>query len=596
MTEEAQRNGRAALDRPAGETERRYSNRVLLKRMLLEARPYWPKMGVLFFLTLLATPLFLLTPVPLKIAVDSVVGSRPLPGFLDIVVPDFIARSDTALLAFAAGLQVFVVLLAQLQRLSSHVLQTQAGEGITLAFRARLFAHLQRLSLAFHDRRGPAESLYRVQWDAPAIQWITISGLIPVISSAVLLVATVYVIARIDWALALVALAVAPLLILFSRAYDKRMRTRYRDVHGLDTSALGVVQESLGAFRVVKAFGREDREQQRFVRRSGESFRARVRLSLFEGGYQLLINTTVAAGAAAVLFIGIMRVRSGDLTLGDVVVIVAYLVQLYVPLAQVSEQVAAMQTALASAERSFEVLDEPPDVRERPGALPLDRAEGAIAFREVSFSYDGRNRVLHDVSFNVQPGTRVGIAGRTGAGKTTLVNLLARFYDPDSGQVMLDGVDLRDYRVAALRNQLAIVLQEPVLFSTTIAENIGFARPEASDEEIVDAARAANAHHFVADLPEGYDTVVGDRGMRLSGGERQRVALARAFLKDAPILVLDEPTSSVDTQTEATIMEAMERLMAGRTTLMIAHRIATLEHCDAHLEVEDGRLTSAVGL
>ncbi|MDQ3931802.1 MAG: ATP-binding cassette domain-containing protein, partial [Actinomycetota bacterium] len=254
-----------------------------------------------------------------------------------------------------------------------------------------------------------------------------------------------------------------------------------------------------------------------------------------------------------------------------------------------------LQSSLASAERAFELLDAEPDVPDRPDARPLRRAEGRLEFRDVSFSYDGEHQVLHGISFEIEPGTKLGIAGRTGAGKTTLVNLASRFYDPMAGNILLDDVDLRDYRLADLRNQFGIVLQEPVLFSTTVAENIAYARPDASFEEIAAAAKAANAHDFIAALPEGYDTEVGERGMRLSGGERQRISLARAFLKDAPILILDEPTSSVDLRTEALIIEAMERLMTGRIVLMIAHRLSTLENCDARMVLEEGRIVSATG-
>jgi ATP-binding cassette subfamily B protein len=267
-----------------------------------------------------------------------------------------------------------------------------------------------------------------------------------------------------------------------------------------------------------------------------------------------------------------------------------YLAQLYLPVQVISKSITSMQSALAGAERAFALLDEVPDVAERPDGRPLGRAAGAVSFRAVSFAYDGGAPVLRDVTFEVPPGTRLGIAGETGAGKTTLIGLLARFYDPTAGQILLDGIDLRDYRLADLRQQFGIVLQDTVLFSTTVAENIAYARPQATEAEIIEAAKAANAHDFILGLPDGYQTVVGERGMRLSGGERQRIALARAFLKDAPILILDEPTSSLDERTEAGVMEAMERLMRGRTTFMIAHRLTTLANCEVRLEIEDGRV------
>ncbi|MBA3746403.1 MAG: ABC transporter ATP-binding protein, partial [Solirubrobacterales bacterium] len=269
----------------------------------------------------------------------------------------------------------------------------------------------------------------------------------------------------------------------------------------------------------------------------------------------------------------------------------SYLVQLYEPLKQMSKKIADLQGSFASAERAFAVLDEPTDVIERPAARRLSRAHGAISFDDVSFAYAGERRnVLERVSFDVAAGTTLGITGTTGAGKTTLVSLLMRFYDPSQGAITLDGRDLRDYRLADLRDQFAIVLQEPVLFSTNLAENIAYARPGASDAEIIAAARAANAHDFICALPQGYETQVGERGMKLSGGERQRIALARAFLKDAPILILDEPTSSVDIRTETAIMDSMMRLIEGRTAFMIAHRLSTLDHCDERIEVEHGRL------
>jgi ATP-binding cassette subfamily B protein len=269
----------------------------------------------------------------------------------------------------------------------------------------------------------------------------------------------------------------------------------------------------------------------------------------------------------------------------------AYLAQLYAPLKTMSKKAGSLQSYLASAERAFALLDEEPDVNERPRARAVRRVRGEVVFDNVSFSYDGEQPVLQDVSIRVRSGTRVGVAGATGAGKTTCVSLLNRFYDPTKGRILLDGVDLRDYRLADLRAQFAIVLQEPLLFSTSIGENIAYARPEASSEDIAAAAVAAGAHEFVAKLPDGYNTLVGERGVRLSGGERQRVSLARAFLKDAPVLILDEPTSSVDVNTEAAIMEAMYRLMEGRTTFMIAHRLSTLEGCDERIELASGRVT-----
>jgi ATP-binding cassette subfamily B protein len=419
-----------------------------------------------------------------------------------------------------------------------------------------------------------------------------VDGSIPLVTSVFTLVVMLVVIAAIDWQLALVALAVAPVLFVLTHLCGRRLKKRAKELKNAESTALGVIQEVLAALRVVKAFGQEDREQDRFVRHSDRGMRAKLRETLITGLFALLVGLTTALGTAAVLYLGVSHVQSGAITLGELLLMMAYLAQLYGPMETVSRKVADLQGSLVSAERAFALLDQTPDVADRPNARPSARATGEVEFRGVRFAYPGNTPVLHDVSFRVPPGARVGIEGKTGAGKTTLVSLLTRFYDPTAGAVLLDGADLRELRLADLRNQFAIVLQEPVLFSTSIAENIAYSKPDATAEEIVAAAKAANAHEFITQLPEGYETLVGERGLRMSGGERQRISLARAFLKDAPVLILDEPTSSVDTATEALIMEAMHALMRGRTTFIIAHRLSTLEGCDVRLRLDAGRLTT----
>jgi ATP-binding cassette subfamily B protein len=575
-------------------TPNNYSDIGLYQRLLLLARPYWLHIVGFFLLSLLSTPLALLSPLPLKIAIDSAIGDHPLPGFLHLLLPALMADSKTAILVFASTFAVLLAFLRQLQQLSGSLLRAYTGEKLVLGFRSLLFRHVQRLSLAFHDNQGTADSIYRINRDASAIQHIAIDGVIPFITSSVTFTAMIYVTIRINSELAVVSLAVSPFLFLAARAYRRGLRRQSREVKTLESSAFSVMQEVLTVLRVVKAFGQEDREQARFLRRSRESMRARLRMAFTEGRLGLLTGLTTAVGTATVLFVGVRHVQAGSLTVGELLIIMNYISQLYGPLRTINKKITSIQSQLASAERAFSLLDQEPDVTERRDARPLLRAKGAVEFREVSFSYDGEHSVLRNISCSILPGSSVGIAGPTGAGKTTLINLLTRFYDPTDGQILLDGVDLRDYKVADLRNQFGIVLQEPVLFSSSIAENIAYARPGASEKEIVEAAKAANAHEFITALPEGYNTLVGERGMRLSGGERQRIALARAFLKDAPILILDEPTSSVDMRTEANIMEAMNRLMKGRTTFMIAHRLSTLAGCDVRLELEGGCLVASM--
>lgn len=566
--------------------------RGLSRRFLSEVRPYWGSLLLIFAVDLLATPLMLLAPVPLKMAVDNVVGDQPLPSYVDVLLPDALSSGANLLLA-AAILQVLVVGLAQLQQLGSYVLRVRTGEVMTQGLRERLFAHAQRLSLRRHDSRGSSDSVYRIQYDAQEVQKVTVDGLLTTAAAAVTLAATVIVVARLDWQLAAVGLLVSPLLVHLTRRYRLRVRPRYRDVKGIETNAMQVIQEAMGALRVVKAFGQEDSERDRFSQRSRTGVEARIRLAAAEGFFGLLVNVVTALGTAAVLFIGVRHVQQGTLTLGELLMVIAYLSQLYEPLKTISKKAATLQSSFASAERVFEFMDEPHDVPQAPHAVPLLRARGDVEFRHVSMRYVGGPEVLHDLSFRVEKDATVGIFGATGAGKTTLVSLLVRFYDPTAGAVLLDGLDLRGYQVADLRRQVAFVLQDPVLFSTSIGENIRYARPNASLADVVAAAEQADAHEFIGRLPDGYDTVVGERGMRLSGGERQRISLARAFLKDGRVLVLDEPTSSVDVASEARILEATERLARGRTTFMIAHRASTLARCDMWVELRGGQLSDA---
>ncbi len=564
---------------------------ALYRRLVRQARPYWLHLAGLFGIGLLASPLALLDPVPLKIVFDSVLSSHPLPAYLRTVLPSAVLGSAGALLV-AIGLLLGVAALTQLQALANRFMQAYVGERLVLGFRTQLVQHAQRISMSYHDSKGSADSLYRIQQDAAVIDKIMVEGIIPFVAAAVTLVMMIVVTLRLDWQLALVALGVSPPLFVLSRLYRPRMRRQSRHVKKLESSALAVVQETLGALRVVKAFGQESRETDRFVHRSTEGVAARIRLSLMEGRYGVLVGLTSALGTAAVLFIGVRHVVEGVLTVGQLWMALRYLDKLYEPLKTISKKAAGIQSYLASAERAFALLDEQPEVPERPHARPVTRAAGAVEFRGVSFAYGPDRPVLQDVSVAIAPGTRLGVVGATGAGKTTLISLLTRFYDPTAGQILLDGVDLRDYKLDDLRRQFAVVLQETVLFSASIAENIAYAAPGASREQIVAAAHAANAHEFIVRLPRGYDTQVGERGAQLSGGQRQRIALARAFLKDSPVLILDEPTSAVDTETEKTILGAMRHLMRGRTVLLISHRPSTLERCAGLLVLESGRIVT----
>ncbi|MGI8427849.1 MAG: ABC transporter ATP-binding protein [Solirubrobacteraceae bacterium] len=573
--------------------KRRLGDLAIYRRLSADVRPDRLRIAATICFSLLATPLMLLTPFPIKIAVDNVIGGRPISGFLKALLPAGVAKSHTGLLIVAVALLLLVGLLAQLQVLGNRVLKAYTGERIMLRYRTRLFGHVQRLSLAYHDSGGPADSMYRIHNDAMSVRYLTVDALVTFCTGALTLIGMLVVTALIDWRLSLVAILIVPVLYLLLIVNRKGLRARAIEIKELESSAVSVVQEVLGGLRVVKAFGQEDREQERFTRCAGNGMRARVGYEIAAGALGLGIALALVAGLSAFLFVGVRHVQSGVITLGALILLLSYLGQLYEPLRSISELAGTLQSHLASTERVYRLLDEVPEVRERPGARSIGTASGTVIFDRVSFSYDGGEDVLHDISFALHRGTQLGIAGTTGAGKTTLISLLLRFYDPTSGRILLDGVDLRDYRVDDLRRQMSVVLQEPVLFSTTVAANIAYANPAASAAELEAAARAANAHDFILGLPEGYETNVGERGMRLSGGERQRISLARAFLRDAPLLVLDEPTSSVDPATEGEIMNALDRLASNRTAIVIAHRPSTLEHCNAQVTIEGGRIVDS---
>ena len=569
-----------------------YSNRSIYGRLLIEAKPYWAAIAGYFLLGLLEIPLALLLPLPIKIEVDSVLGSHPLPWFLAPLIPAGSQGSITFLLIFPAALLIAIALLNQVQTLTKMVLYTYIGEKLVLHFRAKLFLHMERLSLAYHDRRSSSESVYRLQNDASALSSVILDGLVPFSASALTVVAILYVTARIDRQLVLIAIGVSLVIMWATRWWTGRLRDSWHRSKQMDSSAISLVQEVLGSLRVVKAFGGETQEQERFVLQSGKGVGLRIAVSYRAGVFKLIVGLTIAVGMALALFIGGLHVRSNRITLGDLVIVMAYLAQLYTPLAMTTNKIGALQSALASIERAFSVFGEPAEVIERPDARALARAKGSVIFQHVSFGHRDNSPVLDNVSFEVAAGSSVGIVGKTGAGKTTLVNLLSRFYDPTAGHVLLDGVDIREFKLADLRNQFGLVPQDPVLFSRTIADNIAYTSADAAENDIIEAAKAANAHDFIMKLPDGYRTVVGERGATLSGGERQRVALARAFLKNAPILILDEPTSSIDLKTEALIMEATQRLIRGRTAFIIAHRLSTVKNCDILLTIEHGSVAT----
>ncbi len=563
----------------------------IYRRALLEARAYWPWLTVVLLLGLAAIPLGLLAPLPFKLVVDSVLDSQPLPAWLDSLLPAWATTGTETIFWMVIALSVLVAVLGIIHQAVDWLVREYVAERMVLDFRGRLFLHALHASLLHHTARGSHEPAYRIAQDAPALQWTALYGFIPVIISLVSLTAMLYVTGILAPQLALVALATSVPLVLLIHFNQVRMRDRWHGVREHESAAQSVVREALDGLRIVSVFGQQRREQSRFLRRARQALWARLRVIRMEGGFTIVLGLATALGTTAILYLGVRDVQGGALTTGELLLIMGYIGQLYAPLQAIGTHITSQQRAIASAERAFAILDEETNVPERPDALPLERAEGRFSFHDVGFAYPGNEPVLSGVNLEVPPGSRVGVVGPSGAGKSTFINLLLRLFDPGTGGIQLDGVDLRDYKLADLRHQFSVVSQDVILFSSSIAENIAYARPEATPEEVEAAARLANAHEFIRSLPEGYATQVGDRGMRLSGGERQRISLARAFLKDAPILLLDEPTSSLDKANETAITECIDRLMQGRTVFIIAHHAGVLRDVDGILRIQHGHVT-----
>jgi ATP-binding cassette subfamily B protein len=572
------------------------TNRALfLKRLLDLARPSYPHLVGIFLLGVISVPISILMPVPLKIAVDSVIGHTPLPAVLERFVPRTAAGSDTANLIVVVVVLLALAVASNLQTLASWLLQTYTGERLVFELRNRLFWHAQRVSLTAHDRRGVNDIAYRIQHDAPAIQFIFIQGVLPLLTAVLTFSGMFYIVAHIDRSIAIVALVISPALMIAARRSSRRVRKGWQGVKVLDSSAMLLMNEALSSIRVVKAFNTEDYEDSRFRLRSRERMTEQVRLAGIQAAYHLLISFSIAAGSAAALLIGIRHVKMGWITLGDLLLVMAYVAQLYDPLKTISSKIPELQSWRVSLERAFGLFEDNPELGESLAvSADLRRATGQVTFENVTFEYANGSRALDEVSFSVAAGMKVGVVGQSGSGKTTLVNLLARFYEPTGGRILLDDVDLNSYSVAHLRQQLAVISQEPVLFSATVADNIAYGRLDGSRSEIIAAATAARAHDFILALPQGYETKIGEGGSRLSGGQRQRLAIARAILKDAPLLILDEPTSALDVGTEADLLASMQEVMRGRTAFVIAHRLNTIRNCDVLLVMEKGKLKEMV--
>jgi ATP-binding cassette subfamily B protein/subfamily B ATP-binding cassette protein MsbA len=556
----------------------------LLRKILRRLAPYTGLFFGAITQVVLIGFLELLKPWPLKVVIDNVLGGRPLDW------PWLGGLDRTELLAFACASLVAVYGLLGALGVTSNYATIGIGQRMVNDFRSELYAHLQRLSLAFHSQRSVGDLLYRLTADTFAIQTLTMNGFFPILTSVVLLVGMVVVMVQLDWVLTAIALGVVPLLFLAIAAMTRRITGLAMEARVKESALWAVAQRTMGAIRVIQAFTTEEDEHRRFVRTSSESLAANLRLYTFQTVYTSLVNVLIAGGTAAVLWFGAMHVMSGELTVGEVLVFTSYLASLYAPINSLTQTYGLIQGARAGAERVFEILETAPDLRDGPRTLGPGEVRGAVTFEGVRFGYDPSRLVLQGVDFHARAGELIAVVGATGAGKTTLVSLVPRFYDPSAGRVLLDGIDVRDFTLRSLRRQVAMVLQPALVFPTTVRENVAYGRPDATPAQIREAVRLAQLDDFLARLPEGLETVVGESGATLSAGEQLRITIARAILRDAPLLILDEPTSALDADTEARVMQGLERLTAGRTTFVIAHRLSTVRRADVVLVLDDGRI------
>ncbi len=535
-----------------------------------------------------------LTPWPMKVIVDNALGGKPLPPWLaDVFAALPGPESREALLWWATGTTAIVFILGWAAGLALAWAGVRFGERMAYDVAGDLFAHLQLLSLRYHSRNAIGSSIRRITTDSGCVATMVQDAMLPAAVALVSVVTMFSIMWALDPVLTLVAITIVPLMIFTMRRFSSPMLERSYDQQLAEGEMYETIEQTLTGLPVVQAFGREDAGDKRFGDNTEQILGATIAMTWAQFKFKLLIGVATALGTAAVFWLGASHSLSGALTTGTLLVFLAYLGSLYGPLEEMSYSSSTITEAAGSARRVVEVLDAPAEVADAPDAIALEEVRGQVTYEHVGFGYERERPVLEDVSFEVHPGQVLAIVGATGAGKSTLVSLLPRFFDPDAGRVLLDGHDLRSLRVKTVRDNVSLVLQESFLFPFSIGENIAYGRPEASSEEIEAAARAANAHEFISALPEGYDTVVGERGATLSGGERQRVAIARALLKDAPILILDEPTSALDAETEGMLLEALDRLMAGRTTLVIAHRLSTIRGADQIVVLEHGHVIEA---
>ncbi|HKS08028.1 MAG TPA: ABC transporter ATP-binding protein [Pyrinomonadaceae bacterium] len=540
---------------------------------------------------LLGVVVELARPWPVKIVVDHVLAGRPMPPWLATVVAYLPgAGTPRGLLVWSVGVALAVAVGGGALSLLSLSIGLRVCQRLVLDLLLDLFVKLQRLSLRFHSRHKIGDLLQRVSGDVLVVFFAVTQVALPIVVATLTLLGMFVVMLRLDAGLSFVALGVIPLLVgsllLFAQPLQASSRGNWKSQGAL----MALVEQSLSGIKVIQGFARESYMLRKVEVEGVKLVEAGRRAALVTASNNQAATVITGAAAALMLYLGASRVMDGRLSLGDLLIFIGYLTALYGPVSALGTAAGYGIAVVTRSRRVFQILDSDEEVSERADAIVIKRARGEVVFEDVSFGYDDDAAILQSVSLTASPGQITAIVGATGAGKTSLVSLLSRFYDPQGGRILLDGHDLRDLSLKSLRENVSLVLQEPFLFPLSVADNIAFGRPGATRQEIVAAARAAHAHDFIEQLPEGYDTVLNERGGQLSGGERQRIAIARAVLKDAPVLILDEPTSALDAHTEGKIFEALSRLMKDRTTFIISHRLSTIRRADQILALEDGRV------
>jgi ATP-binding cassette, subfamily B, bacterial len=529
----------------------------------------------------------LLKPWPLQVVIDYVLGDKTPPAGS---IGEVLSWPKPSLLLIACIGIVIVNFGAGALTLWHNYTTIKVGQSMVNDLRGDLYAHLQRLSLAYHTRQRVGDLMYRITGDSFAVQTMIMNGVLPILSAVILLGGMLIILYPMDPFLTLLSLTIVPALFAVIAGFNRKIVDVATEVRDLDSRVYSLIQWGMAAIKVVQAFTKEAEEHHRFMGASRESLRATLRLYSWQTMYSGAVNVIIALGTAVVVYAGARAALSGSLSLGQLVVFVAYLAQLYDPINKITQSWGLIAAARVGAQRVFEVLETEADLKDGIRKFPAEGVRRDIAWRQVAFRYRRDTPVLDDIDFRVEAGSKIAIVGPTGAGKSTMLGLLPRFFDPTAGSVMIDGVDLREYTLASLRSRISMVLQPPLIFPLSVADNIAYGKPGADRTAIEGAARMARIHDTIARMPEGYDTQLGEAGIALSEGEKQRVTIARALLRDAPILILDEPTSALDVETEALVMEAIETLMQGRTTFIIAHRLSTVRRCDCILVLRDGTI------